>query len=105
MKRKFWVEDVLKHFPDCDSITEVCKKLGISRAGFHARLTRMSIEEAIALPVEKHGRVASCDDGMGNTFPSVVEMLHHYHMSQSMFYARLRKGMTVKEALTAPRMS
>ena len=67
---------------------------------FHYRIRNgWTLERALTEP-EVH--VSEASDHLGNTYPSVRKMCGHYHIGFDTFKARIRKGMTLKDALTAP---
>lgn len=59
--------------------------------------------QALTVPlVRKHGVYNTCKDHLGNEYSSITEMCEKYGISCSTYRARLKRGMTLRDALTIP---
>ncbi len=50
----------------------------------------------------KHMYQKPCTDHLGNTFPTNLAMCKHYNITKNTFDTRIRKGWSLKDALTKP---
>lgn len=80
----------------------MCEAWGISYSTYSSRLEagRSQQEALTGAKQASHGK--PCQDHEGNTFPSVSAMCRAWKISLSIFQGRIRRGLTLEEALTAP---
>lgn len=72
----------------------------IPESTLHARLQRMSVEQALTCSTDSL-RGKPITDHQGNLFPSVHAMCQHYGLTTAVYYGRLRCGYTLEKALTS----
>jgi hypothetical protein len=78
----------------------MCKHYGIARKTLESRLELgWTLEEILTNPkaVNPH---KECKDHLGQTFPSVADMLLHWGVNETTYRSRLRLGYSLKDALT-----
>jgi len=85
-----------------NNIVEICNAYGISKSTVYLRLHKgMSLEDALTLPVDKIG-IKDYRDPSGNTYNNIDEICNAYGISKSTVYLRLRKGMSLEDAIKTP---
>ena len=87
------------------SIREMCKAYGVSIRTF---LERTALGEPLKFILEKLKDIGELNaiktkDHLGNEFPSKAAMCRHYGISPSTLSGRLKRGMTLAEALLTPK--
>ena len=84
------------------NIQEMCDYHGISYGCFYQRMKAgYSLEESLTgIGVKSRGRKKPCIDHLGNRFATVNDRCDCYGIPVNIFYARIRDGYTLKEALT-----
>ena len=84
------------------SLKALAKYYNISETALKYRLkNKSSIEEILTTPVQKRSSHI-CVDHLGNIFPSTAAMIRHYNVTKTILKNRLKKGMSLEEALTTP---
>ena len=84
------------------NLQEMCDYHGISYGCFYQRMKAgYSLEESLTgIGVKSRGRKKPCIDHLGNRFATVNDRCDCYGIPVNIFYARIRDGYTLKEALT-----
>ena len=85
--------------------TDMCKAYGVTVDQYYGRLKRgYSLEEALTLKTKNHENYKSykfkVKDHLGNKYEHVRDMCKEYKVTTSAYYGRLKRGHTIKEALT-----
>lgn len=78
---------------------------GICQTAFEYRIKKlnMSLEDALTQPHKENKSTAiKCQDHMGNTFSSKIDMCDYWRMPRVVFFRRIRDGWTLEKALTEP---
>lgn len=84
------------------SKTALCRAYNIERATFNHRLENgLSLEEALTTPVTNKSGY-TCKDHLGNEYDSIEAMCYAYDIEQCTYSSRIKRGMSVEEALTTP---
>ena len=85
-----------------DSISDMCRHWGVSRATFDSRLkVGYTLEQSLSgknIVSKSEGRV--CTDHLGNEFDSQIDMCRHWGVDERTFYRRLQRGYSVEQCLT-----
>ena len=80
--------------------TAMCKAYGLSTSAFNKRLKAgWSLEESLTLPWG-WSKVRACKDHLGKTYPTTQAMCGAYGIHCNTFMLRIKKGMTLEQALT-----
>lgn len=86
-----------------NTIREMCKAWGIQQSRFTTRINKgMSLKDALETPVKSHSKNTNPEDHLGNRFNSRKEMCEYWGIKEDALKSRLKKGMTLEEALTTP---
>ncbi len=94
------------------SIEAMCRYYGINSRAYHARIrTGWSLERALTTPIAPNKRafeeyvppVMIIKDHLGNQYDSELEMCKHYNVGVYTYRKRIQEGLSVEEALTAPK--
>lgn len=81
----------------------MAKHYNICRKTLELRLQKgMPIKEALTTPVKKRKNQNIYTDHLGNNFRSVKAMAEYHNINEKTLKNRLRKGMSIKDALTTP---
>lgn len=111
------VHDTVDHLGNrYDSEAQMCESYNILHCTYHARIKNgWSKEKALTTPVIKNTEAKNEDsrekghsnskvsrDHKGNEFPTKTSMRKVYGLSRQVYTARLKKGMSQKEALETP---
>lgn len=86
------------------SKSKMCKHWNIPTQVYFGRISLgWSIKDSLETPVTTvPNNAKQVKDHEGNTFESVSKMCKHWNMTRSTYNARLKKGYTIKDALTKP---
>lgn len=80
----------------------MCKAYGIDIGVYWSRLSRgLGLEETLTTPIGKLNS-SCCTDHLGNKYASVEEMCKAYNIKSSVYFNRVMRGMSIKNALTVP---
>lgn len=85
------------------SITKLAMAYGISDQCLDGRIRRgWDLYTAVHTPSARGHRGKPCVDHLGNTFESKSDMAQFYNISYATYKGRIRKGWSLKDALTIP---
>jgi Zn-dependent peptidase ImmA (M78 family) len=87
------------------SMSKMLEHYGISYTPFMYRLQvmKLSLKDALTRPTSSDLATAiRCKDHLGNEYKNVNEMCRNYGISASAYRDRIKKSMSVKDALTKP---
>lgn len=86
-------------YPTCK---EMCDHYHIKMSTFCSRRYHMNLEEALTTPIKDKtdNNRRPCKDHLGNLYRSRREMCEHYGLTYDTVFLRLKRGMTLEEALT-----
>ena len=91
---------------DFNSVQEMCDYWEIPRTTYENRIKRerLSLEDALTRPKKdiRKNNCKQCQDHLGNNFNSIKEMCEFYNISVTTYKRRLKKGISVKNALIIP---
>ena len=80
--------------------TAMCKAYDLSTSAFNGRLKAgWTLEESLTLPWG-WSKVRACKDHLGNTYQTTQAMCGAYGIHCNTFMFRIKKGMTLEQALT-----
>lgn len=80
--------------------TAMCKAYGLSPSAFNKRLkSEWTLEESLTLPWG-WSKVRACKDHLGKTYQTTQAMCGAYGIHCNTFMLRIKKGMTLGQALT-----
>ena len=85
------------------SIKEMCRCHNIPYSTFISRIQHnWSLKDALTIPYDKTypHKTKPIDDGFGNQFDTVNEMCAYHQVKPVTYRKRIRKGMSVKDALS-----
>ena len=83
------------------SAKAMCKYYGVSEPVYYGRLKRgCTLEQALTGSAPSPTAPIICKDHKDNEFPSVRAMCKYYGINDSVYYARLKQGYTLEQALT-----
>lgn len=104
LKSKTVVKDHLGN--EYSSLQEMTSKYPCKTSStYRSRLSSgMSVEEALMTPIapRTYKSSRSCVDHLGNKFDTLKSMCEFYNIESNTYKSRIKKGMSVKEALTKP---
>ena len=82
------------------STLEMCRYWNKSREAVNERLREgWSLKDALEIPIDNNKHTRKCTDHLGNQYNSFKEMCEAYNHSQSTIYARIKSGLSLKDAL------
>lgn len=86
------------------SVSAMTKHWGISRTTYLSRINMgWSVEKALTFTIREESRPkGGAVDHLGNKFKSRSQMLTHWGIRRDTYNSRLRRGWSLKEALTTP---
>lgn len=92
---------------DFPTIVAMATYYGMSYTTLYKRLQTMTLEEALTTKTRKHHyktmrvcRGLQCADYKGTLYPSVAAMCVAHGIPRTLYYSRLRRGASKKEALS-----
>lgn len=83
------------------TMNDMAKYYGMATRTLNERLTKMSLKDALTTPVRKTSK-GTCQDHLGNTYPSKRAMCEAYGIDRAMFFGRISIGWSLEDALTKP---
>lgn len=85
-----------------NSIKEMAEAYGINTASYYSRIRRgWTVELALTTPIKSNNKL-EIRDNAGKTYRSTKGMCEAHSINVTTYMGRLKKGMSIEQALTAP---